>query len=209
MFEAGEPVQVNLGSTGRCLDARICHATPQFLLLSCNQEESALLKKGASLQLVQAIQGGLYEISTVVLNCQNGYFAARRERPRLVTRRRRPRLLCDLPARYVARSSRSMPEPMDLKSSLAGRVRDISGGGVRLDITSPVPDGATLTIWIELRDEEWICSEASVIRCKPVDGEQAQFSAALRFGGMPRMHHVLLQRYLLERSEESVCTPVS
>jgi c-di-GMP-binding flagellar brake protein YcgR len=201
MFEPPENVEVAVLPDGPYLSGAIRYADKQHIIISCRPKDFAQLQPGMSVQLTQVAEGERYDIETAILRCHDNCIVVPMRTPKLVQRRRSPRIPCRLTARY----SHALVPNLDKMTGLRGKgraiVRDISVGGARVCLDRMLPAHTCCDIEIELGDMGIVTAKAHIVRCTPMSGPQAAkydnmpFAVALKFEEMSRHHQVLIQKF--------------
>ena len=198
MFAPKETVDISIPCVGLRARGTIRYADRQQLVIGCPAPEAANVPAGSQVRLVQAQPHGLYQINTIVLRGQDNILAVYLVAPQIVQRRSRPRVECVLPAWYRHELVTST-EPNGLSRAI---VRDLSPGGVGIYMENPLPLQTDMGIEIELRPDESISAQATILRCNPLIGLEADrfvemhFSLGLRFKTLSRLHQVLVLRFV-------------
>lgn len=204
MFDASEFVEVTLMPEEVRLPATIRHSDGQHLLISVDPKEAALIVPGANVQLVQTVDGGLYQCNSQVVNRRDNMFVTKIGNPQLLQRRRTKRYDCAIKTHY--RLNVTLAEMQDLPEDKLeiGRIHDLSQGGAKMAVGMLICANAPLGLRIPLNEKDIIHAEAHVVRCtlskepvKTADGV-LEYAVALRFGSVPRIDQVQLHRFLLQ-----------
>src|SRR5436853_960406 len=101
MFEPPENVEVVVLPDGPQLSGAIRYADNQHIIVSCRPRDFAQMQPGMQVQLTQVVAGEMYRIDTGILRCQDNCLIMPIHAPRLVQRRRNPRIPCRLGAWYT------------------------------------------------------------------------------------------------------------
>ena len=204
MFDAMEFVEVTLLPEEYRLPATIRHSDGKHLLISVEPAEAALIMPGAQVQLVQTVDGGLYQCHSTVVNRRDNMFVTKIGNPQLLQRRRSKRYDCAIPTPY--RLNAPLAEILGLPDSDCelGNIHDLSLGGAKMAVKTLICANSPLALRIRLNDKEIIHAEGGVVRCtmlkEPVKTPEGvlEYAVAIRFLSVPRIDQVQLHRFLLQ-----------
>ena len=206
MFDATEFVEVTLLPEEYRLPATIRHSDGQHLLISVDPKEAPLIVPGAQVQLVQTVDGGLYQCHSLVVNRRDNMFVTKIGNPQLLQRRRSKRYDCAIPTPYRLNVPLAEIQAAPDEDCELGSIHDLSLGGAKMAVKSLICANSPLALRIRLNEKEIIHAEGSVVRCtlmkEPVRTPAGNFdyAVAIRFGSVPRIDQVQLHRYLLQLS---------
>lgn len=202
MFKPTETVEIVVPEWNLYLEGTIRYADNLHLVINCPSNNTASLPTGTVIQVLQALNGNLYQMNTPLLRAQENVIAVALVAPQLVQRRARPRVECVLSAWYTYDSRGRSGE------RCLGIVRDLSVGGARLCVAQRLPTSAELELEIELdlgfdpSLTEWVSCPATIMRCKELAGPDTahfpdmHYALAVRFGAISRMCQVKMQRFI-------------
>ena len=204
MFDATEYVEVTLLPEEYRLPATIRHSDGQHLLISVDPKEAPLILPGAQVQLVQTVDGGLYQCTSFVVNRRDNMFVTKIGNPQLLQRRRSKRYDCAIPTPYRLNVSLTEMQATSDTDCELGNIHDLSLGGAKMAVKTLICANSPLSLRIRLNEKEIIHAEGNVVRCtllkEPVkipDGI-LEYAIAIRFGCVPRIDQVQLHRFLLQ-----------
>lgn len=196
MFGVGSFVEVTLPGGAR-LGGTIRYTDGRQLLVTYQPEEGITLQAGMPVALAQMVHDGLYQIKTAVFCCQKNGLVVPLLPPQLIQRRRSKRLECYLSAWILSETETQPKEPV--------QVCDISMGGFKCYLYSPVAVGSIPTLEIELGEETSLSVSARVLRCvrrAGGSGQEFAFQAGMQFHHISRLHQIHLHRFLLKHLED-------
>lgn len=203
MFDVEQYVEITLMPDIARINGTIRHTDGQHLLIAVSPSDSKLIQIGMSVQLVQATKTGIYQVDTTVLNCREGLFVAKKERPQLLQRRRNQRLTCDMEGVFWPNCIVEEIPEMSRDEGVVVRVRDISIGGAQLLAKKVVCKGLEIGLMIQLTQADRILSEARVVRCGLLETPDPEhpnlrYIVATQFTRVTRIDQVQLQRFLIQ-----------
>lgn len=204
MFDATEFVEVTLLPEEYRLPATIRHSDGKHLLISVDPGEAALIVPGAQVQLVQTVDGGLYQCNSMVVNRRDNMFVTKIGNPQLLQRRRSKRYDCAIPTPYRLNVTLAEIQNTPDADCELGNIHDLSLGGAKMAVKMLICANSPLALRIRLNEKEVVHAEGSVVRCtmlkEPVKTPEGalQYVVAVRFGCVPRIDQVQLHRFLLQ-----------
>lgn len=206
MFDTGQYVEITLVPNNLRLAGTIRHTDGQHLLIAVSPSDSALLQIGMAVHLVQSSLAGMYQLETRVMNCREGLFVVKRERPQLLQRRRSVRLQCDLEG--LCWRDYALEDDLADKKTESDPVIicDISLGGAQVLSKVILCKGQLLTLAINFTPSERIMAEVSVVRCGLLETPDPQhpnhrYRVATQFTRVSRINQVQIQRFLLQQAQ--------
>ena len=200
MFEVQEFVDVLLQKEEKRFHGAILFGNEDHVIVGCRSSSSENLSPGQLVQLIQAVDGEVYEFNSQIISCRPNAFVLKRVTPIVVERRRYTRYDCKLLTLYSCDSAND--DATRTEERRRCNAVDISEGGVKLIIKEELPNNTSLDLEIELGDLRTLLVRAILLRSRPTgsrnqkDPSSSRFVASVQFLNLSGLDRRILLQFL-------------